>query len=101
MVGSLGRLWVYKQLVKVFANIDSQDGLTIADVHLIGTSDPLFQILGSVFSVENAEVSVKNCNVNGFIFDAFIYQWTKQPLSPVDVRKLERSFTKKVKELSG
>jgi hypothetical protein len=100
-VDSVGRLWVYKHLVKVMEKLDVPEDLTVADIHLMGTANPLFQTVAQIIHMDYGVVRFENCHVNGMLFDGVLYRWTRHPPSATEVKKLEKSFIKRVKELSG
>jgi hypothetical protein len=81
--------------------LNTPEDLTVADIHLMGVHNPLFQIVAQVIHADNAVVRFENCHVNGMLFDGVIYRWTRAPPSAADVKNLERSFVRRVKELSG
>jgi hypothetical protein len=101
LVDSVGRLWVYKQLSRVIAKLEMPEHLTIADVHLIGTRNPMFETLSRLFHVQGGMVRFTNCAINEQLFDAAIYRWSSQPLSAPDLKKLERNFARRIRELAG
>jgi hypothetical protein len=101
LVDSVGRLWVYKHLVKVMGKLDMPEDLTVADIHLMGTDNPLFQTVAHIIITDRIAVHFENCLVNGALFDGVLYRWMRHPPSATEVKKLEKSFVKRVKELSG
>jgi hypothetical protein len=101
LIESVGRLWVYKQLSRVIARLNMPDSLTIADVHLIGTSTPMFEAMARLIHIEGGLARFANCIINEQLFDAAIYRWARQPLSAPDLKRLVRSFAKRIKELAG
>jgi hypothetical protein len=101
LVDSKGRLWVYKHLVKVMAKLNMPEDLTVADIHLMGTDNPLFRMMAQLIHLDNGVARFENCRLNDMLFDAAIYRWVRQPPNQADVNKLEKSFIKRVKELSG
>jgi hypothetical protein len=105
LVDSMGRTGVYKMLLSIMSKLDIPEDMTIADVHLIGTeSDPLFQGVARVVSTGAGLAGITrfvDCSVNGYRFDAAIYRWTTAPADKASMRKLERHFRRRVKELTG
>src|ERR1700730_3167092 len=80
LVDSMGRLWVYKHLVKVMAKLEIPDDLTIADIHLMGTDNPLFRMMAQLVHVDNnSVVRFENCRLNDMLFDAVLCRWARNP----------------------
>jgi hypothetical protein len=102
LVDSKGRLWVYKQLVKLTGKLNLSEEMTITDIQLIGVENPLFRLLVQGVEVKDGGVVVfENSTIDGVMFDGRIYRWTRSALAPGDVKKLEKSFERRVNQLAG
>ena len=102
LVETMGRSKVYKMLLIVMEQIDMPDDLTIEDIHLISTESLLYRAVSGAFRVEGSgTVRIANCRIDGALIDAVIFRWGAGPLSAGEMKRVEKEFRRRVKELAG
>jgi hypothetical protein len=102
LVESMGRSKVYKLLLDVMKQLDVPKELTVEDIHLISTEGPVYTTIGRIFRLAGGGTArVSDCTINGAKIDALIYRWGDDSPSANEMKRVERSFRRRIKELSG
>ncbi len=101
LVDTAGRRKTYAFLLEAFEGAALPQELTIEDVHLGSPKDVIFQLISSAFGVSGAsEVRLENIKINGVLFDGVIYRSVKVAPSAGEAERIEKRFSKRVKDLA-
>lgn len=99
LVDTLGRRRTYKLLLDVFEKAPLPEEMTIEDVHLGSPSDPFFQFFTSFIRFDNGIGRFHDCRLNDVSFDGVIYRSVSGAPPAKDAQRIEKLFTKKVRDL--
>jgi hypothetical protein len=100
LVETMGRSKVYKELLAMMKKLDMPTDLTVQDIHLVATTNPVFKAIAGAVRIENGRVTVNNSVFNGATLDAIIYRWTGVP-TQTSAAKVQKQFKRRVRELSS
>lgn len=101
LVDSAGRRKTYRLLLDAFEKLGLPSDMVAEDVYLGSPSDPLFQLISSAVHKEGSGVAeFRDCSFNGVLFDGFMYRSVRDMPSAVQAERIEKVFTKRVKDLS-
>jgi len=100
LVDTAGRRKTYGLLLEAFEGAALPQELTIEDVHLGSPRDVIFQLVSSAVGIANGVVRMENCTVNGVLFDGVIYRSVKVAPSVGEAERIEKRFSKRVKDLA-
>lgn len=99
LVDTIGRRKTYKLLVDIFERIDLPRSMTVEDVHLGSPRDDFFRVISRAAQVTNSRAYFENCAFNDVRFDGVIYRSVRSPPSESEAQKIERRFSKQVRDL--
>lgn len=101
LVESIGRTTVYRMLLAAMENLVVPNDLTVEDVHLISTESADYKTICGLIQMGGGTAIFKDCQINDVKFDAVLYRWGMKPPTKEEMRKVEKTFKRRVKELSG
>lgn len=100
LVDTIGRKKTYRLLLECFSHLKLPQEMTIEDVHLGSPHEQFFKMVSGAIMVDGGRAFVNDCYINGISFDGVIYRSVRPIPSEQEAKRIERQFTKRVKELA-